>query len=513
MLPTRAEAHWTYTEIHATAKAAGNGALKKAMRDLALKDVFYLGVFVCGRKDMDRDWIYDRCKEVQENPNEHLDVWAREHYKSTIITFLLTVQDILRNAEIAIGIFSFKAPIAKSFLRQIKLELETNDTLKWLFDEVLWADPLKDCRKKGIPWSLDDGITVKRTSNRKEATVTAHGLIEGLPTGPHYDIRIYDDVITKEMVTNPEMIEKATLAWEMSINLGAEGGTSRVIGTFYHLNDTYRVMMDRKAYTPRIHPGTVDGTATGEPVLMSEAWIDERRRNMGEYVFSSQILCDPKQEGAIGFNLEWVQYWGRNQWFNMNIIMICDPAGEKKKHSDFTAIWVIGLGSDQNIYILDILRDRLSLTERGNRMFSFHRQYHPQSTYYEKYGKDSDIDYFNDRMDQENYHFHITAVGGPTPKNDRIRALVPWFEKGRIYLPHTLIREDYQGKQVDLVQYFLHHEYDPFPFGAYDDLFDALARLADEKVILAWPQEQYFGDTVLPPKDKQVEGDPWTFAG
>lgn len=69
------------------------------MRELAKKDLFFLAYYLLDRQDINRDWLFDRCKEVQANPNGYVDIWAREHYKSTIITFFLTIQDILKNPE------------------------------------------------------------------------------------------------------------------------------------------------------------------------------------------------------------------------------------------------------------------------------------------------------------------------------------------------------------------------------------------------------------------------------
>jgi hypothetical protein len=79
---------------------------------------------------------------------------------------------------------------------------------------------------------------VKRQSNSKESTVEAHGLVDGQPTGKHFKIRCYDDVVVPSSVTSPDMIQKTTEAWELSDNLGALGGTFRIAGTRYHFNDT-----------------------------------------------------------------------------------------------------------------------------------------------------------------------------------------------------------------------------------------------------------------------------------
>jgi hypothetical protein len=67
---------------------------------------------------------------VQAAPNGYLDLWGREHGKSSLITFGLTIQDILNDPEITVGIFSYSRPIAKAFLRQINCSVKATRVAK-----------------------------------------------------------------------------------------------------------------------------------------------------------------------------------------------------------------------------------------------------------------------------------------------------------------------------------------------------------------------------------------------
>src|SRR6266700_6731590 len=87
-----------YIRLHE--RAVGQPWEHEALRELARSDLFYLLVYVLGRKDVNRDWLFDRCQEVERDSDGYLDLWAREHYQSTIITFGLTIRDILRDPEI-----------------------------------------------------------------------------------------------------------------------------------------------------------------------------------------------------------------------------------------------------------------------------------------------------------------------------------------------------------------------------------------------------------------------------
>lgn len=451
-----------------------------------------------------KQWLLDRCKEVEAAPNGRLDLWSRDHYKSSIITFGLTLKDILAShgdnpvrewagREPTFGIFACTRGIAKAFLGQLKTEFENNKVLAKLYPDIIWANPKYDSPS----WSEEGGIILKRKSNPKESTVEAWGVVDNQPTSKHFTVCVYDDLITSDYVTSTERIETVTRAWELSLNLGSysNGGVARYIGTRYHFWDTYRTMMDRGTVIPRIYPATDDGTLDGKPVLLTPERLAERRRDMGAYTFSCQMLLNPLADESQGFKNEWLKYYdGELSRQGLNIYMLVDPANAKKANSDYTAIFVIGLGADNNYYVLDMVRDRLNLTERAEAVMALHKIYKPKRVGYEKYGKDSDIQHIEFKMQQENYRFEIQELGGRMSKIDRIRRLIPLFEQKRVFLPRTLHKTNYEGKVINLTQSFVQEEYLAFPISLHDDMLDCLARICDNDMQTIFPDA---GETVV----------------
>lgn len=463
-------------------------------RYLCRTDTYWLLWVGLGRKDIEHPWLLARCKEFDASPNGHLDLWARDHYKSTIITFAGTIREILAShgddpivaREQCISIFSHTRPIAKGFLRQIKCEFEGNRLLKALYPDVLWEHPAKEAPK----WSEDDGIVVRRKGNPKEATLEAWGLVDGQPTSKHYTGMVYDDVVTRESVTTPEMIAKTTQAVELSFNLGSQGAEwRRMIGTRYHYNDTYKPMIERGTFAPRVYQATDDGTADGEPVLLTREQVALKRRDMGPYTFACQMLQDPKGDETQGFRRDWVRYCKPSSGDGMTKYLLVDAANGKRKTNDYTAAWVVGLGTDGNYYVLDVVRDRLNLTERAALIMRLHRKWRPAQVRYERYGLMADIEHIKSVMAAENYHFEVLEVGGQTPKTDRIKRLIPAFEQGQVYLPNSLHYTDYEGVTQDLISAFVEQEYMAFPVAPHDDMLDALSRIAEPDMPLDWPMQ------------------------
>lgn len=474
-----------YSTLQRSLLALSSAEQAQAIRYLCLHDLYYLLRYALNRPDAEHQWILDRCREVQADPNDRLDLWSRGHYKSSIITLALTIQDILNDPELTVGLFSHTRPIAKGFLRQIKRELETNACLRGLFPDIIWADPARQAPK----WSEDDGLVLRRRGNPKESTLEAHGLVDGQPTGKHYSIMVYDDVVTQSSVTSPEMMQKTTEMLELSYNLGTEHGRRRFVGTRYHAADSYQTILQRGTATQRVRLATDDGTLDGVPAIWTVEQLKEKRKDLGPYTFACQIMQDPLHDATQSFRREWLKHFENRSGEGMNKYLLCDAANSKRRSSDYTSIWVIGLAADRNYYALDIIRDRLNLTERAAAIMRLHRKWRPMEVRYESYGLMADIAHIKACQEAENYRFDITPVAGRAPKNDRVRRLLPLFEQGRFYLPITHNYGDYEHVVRDLVQDFIEQEYASFPVGLHDDMMDALSRIAEPELELVWPRE------------------------
>ncbi len=487
---------------------------------LGRNDRYYLLVVLLHRADALHPWLYDRCREVEANPDGYLDLWAREHYKSTLITFAGIIQEIIRDPEITIGIFSHTKPVARKFMLQVKQELEVNRELQAVYPEILYADP----RNESSKWSEEKGLVVRRKSNPKEATLEAHGLVDGQPTGAHFMLRVYDDVVTRESVSTPDQVKKTTEAWELSDNLGARGQTGEMrawhVGTRYSFADTYADIIGKQALKVRLYPATDTGLPDGKPVfLTAAAWADKKLKQ-GPATIACQQLMNPAAGNEAMFRQEWLQFIDIRP-STLNVYIMVDPAHSKKKGSDNTAMAVIGIDAGGNKFLLDGYRHKMGLKERWEAMRGLRKVWTAQpgvqmvKVGYERYGMQADLEYFEEQMLATKDHFEIHELNwvseGGQSKDDRVQRLQPDFQSKKFFLAQVCLRKDeagasvpyetanqkkvreggqafrifspvkrrdHEGSMYSLNKGFL-EEYLTYPFSAKKDLIDAVSRLYD----------------------------------
>lgn len=485
-------------------------------------DRFWLTIFLLHRRDVFEvgrpSWVYARCREVEADPDGYLDLWGREHYKSTLITFAGSIQEVIRDPEITIGIFSHTKPTAKKFFSQIKAELETNKDLIATYPEIFYADPKNESPR----WSDEKGIVVKRRGNPRESTWEAHGLVDGQPTGSHFRLRIYDDVVTLESVTTPEQVKKTTHAHAVSSNLGARDPTTGEkrawhLGTRYAFGDSYQDLIDRKVLKERIHPSTEDGTPTGTPVMMTaKQWADTKIEQPTQ-VLAAQHLMNPSAGLAAMFQVAWLKFDDIRP-ATLNVYITCDPASSRKKNSDDTVIFVTGVDATRGRWVLDGYAHKMGLAERWQKLRDLYIKWSRSpgvqfvKVGYERYGLRDALDHFEERMEIEKLGFEIVELAWPAEggnaKYDRIQRLEPdhrasrWHyaaepidaegnpiaetrnqramrESGQPYRVFSPVRRmDHEGNAYSLNKKIF-DQYARYPFVTHDDVLDAQSRLYD----------------------------------
>ena len=345
-----------------------------ALAEMFKANLWFLVYFGMRVSIANNPWWVDRCREIQNGPRSHtLDLWAREHGKSTLITVAKTIQDVLINPEERVGIFSFSRPAALSFLRSIKSIFENSSLLKACFPNILYADPRSEADK----WSETDGLIVKRKGFYKEATVEAWGLVEGSPVGKHYSLRVYDDIEVPDLVNSPDMMAKLKDAFDMSQNLGTIDGSHRVIGTTYHheglLNTLrHKATQDQKLiYTTRVRAATVDGSPSGASAYLPEERLAELRIN--RQMFYSQQLLDPTPQGTEKLDASMlVEVSPAELPKNLFKFMTVDPAGERRsdnRQGDSWAMIVCGVEPFRDdvgasrVFVLDMMVEPMTEAE------------------------------------------------------------------------------------------------------------------------------------------------------
>lgn len=237
------------------------------------------------------------------------------------------------------------------------------------------------------------------------------------------------------------------------------------------------------------------------PARLSRETLDRLRLDMTEYHYAGQILQEPVPIGGGEFKIDWVQHYQGGDVLptKMNIVILVDAAGgeemnkKKKKTSDYTAMMVVGLAQDHNYYLLDIVRDRLNLTERVDTLFALHRKWNqlagkPPKVGYERYGMMADTTYLREKMRREGYMFPLIEVGGQLSKDNRIRRLIPDMQQGRWYFPANLIYVDVEGRRFDLVHELVHSEMLIFNRSRFDDMIDALSRVYETELGMVFPK-------------------------
>lgn len=343
-------------------------------RNTIQTDLFFFVFFVMKNPLANHPFIIQACLEIEEEKGDSLEVWARDHLKTTIISVGRQCQKVLNDPERRIGIFSATRPLAVKIQSVIK-ELFESKFLINCFPDILWEDPYKDAPK----WSEapEGGLIVKRAGFYKEPTISSWGLIEGTPTGYHLTDIICDDIVTIDTLS-PDVMQKVCDNFDMAENLGSRDRQITVVGTFYRHDDPLHYIMNKKdpltdlpMFKTRKKPATVDGSFAGAAIFLPERTLAKKRAG-NIYFFFCQQLLDATPRGFQKLNYKNLITVSRKELPGVLYkFMFIDGSGDAGRRQDRAAdAWAFGVVGVEpfkddkgasRLFILDLIIEEMDL--------------------------------------------------------------------------------------------------------------------------------------------------------
>ena len=500
--------------------------VKDVRRQKALTDLHYLAADILGYKDLDTPVHKSVCQVLQTinplvsslgdpvkrakmhgldlkrpdvlpkieqyvewnaNSTTRLFLMFRGSFKTTLVSIAHTIQLMLLWPDIRILIASHKKEGgSQEILRAIKSHFTQNKKFRETFPEY--------CPKANqagvIEWGTTEKVTLpnrSKTAIFPEATLEITGVTTDV-TGRHYDYIKADDLVTKDSVTNEQMLEQTEQYNSLLKFLfnQPEWGIIDYSGTPYHFSDLYASLREQTDITKIVIPVMdTDGVPT-VPERFSKDGIERVRNDkaMSGYVFSCQYMLNPVPELDQTFRPEWWKkpgfYYEPNELpSELKVSIFVDPANSQKKKSDYTALFVVGIDSGGEYWVLDLVRDKLDVEGRASLAIKFAIKYGTHTINYESVGFQNTDAYIIRKLSKEmDFYISVNELKGTAAsKEDRIRALQPIFERGLIHFPKKYeYYSEYHKRAMDM-QGIFNREAWMFPKTEHDDMIDCLSQM------------------------------------
>tara|TARA_R110000851_G_scaffold258264_1_gene410705 strand:- start:18842 stop:20440 length:1599 start_codon:yes stop_codon:yes gene_type:complete len=366
----------------------------KAVREAAMEDLYLFARLVNPgymygsiHREIFR-WLQDYNLYGQGHAftDNKLLMLPRAHLKSHVVaTFCAWM--ITRHPEITILYTSATAQLATTQLYDIQNILDSDIYRKY------WPEYINPEVGKREKWSQTE-IKIDHPQRKKEgirdATIICAGLTTNT-TGWHADLICGDDLVVPENAYTEDGRESVSKKSSQFTSIRNTGGFTVACGTRYHPSDIYadwkdstyadydendeylgkKAVWDVKEHVVEkddvfLWPRAVrsDGKAFGfdkRSLARIEAEYSDRTQ------FFAQYYNDPNDPGSARMGRECFQYFNprhltreNGYWqYNgkrLNVYAAVDFAYSLSARADYTAIVVVGVDSDDNIYVLDIDR-------------------------------------------------------------------------------------------------------------------------------------------------------------
>ena len=331
------------------------------------------------------DW-WDR----PDAKSHQLLLFPRDHRKSGLVAYRVA-QALARDPTLRVLYISATADLAEKQLGFIK-NILTSNTFRRYWPEHVHKEEGKRSKWTNSEIELDHPL--RKKENIRDPSIFTAGLTTSI-TGKHCDIAVLDDVVVYENAYTEEGRRKVRTQYALLSSIEGAEAKEWVVGTRYHPKDLYSSMLEmiEDLYDE-------EGSKIGEePIyeVMQRAvedfgdgtgnflWPRQQRsdgkwfgfdvqilsKKRGQYLdktqFRAQYYNDPQDVSSQPIKLEHFRYYDRKRleftdghWHingkRLNLVASIDFAWSLAQKADFSALVVIGINADNEIYILDLER-------------------------------------------------------------------------------------------------------------------------------------------------------------
>lgn len=334
------------------------------------------------------EWI--RWATRKKHKSHQLTLLPRDHQKSRLIAYR-TAWHITRHPDCRILYISSTADLAEKQLKFIK------DILTSSIYSRYWPEMVNPDEGKRERWTLSEMAVdhpLRKEEGVRDPTIFTGGLTTGL-VGKHCDIAVMDDLVTGDNAYTKEGRDKVLSQYSLLTSIEGADSEGWVVGTRYHPDDLYGKLISMQVEKYDEEGEIIDyddvyetfqrevedaGDGTGEFLWPRQQRSDGRwfgfdrnilARKRAQYLdktqFRAQYYNDPNDSSNPQIDRGLFQYYDKKylkreagKWYiqgkRLNVFGAIDFAFSRSQKADYTAIAVIGIDANSNIYVLDLER-------------------------------------------------------------------------------------------------------------------------------------------------------------
>lgn len=444
-----------------------------------------------------RWWTRDDAKDHQ------LCLLPRDHQKSVLMAYRVAWW-ITNNPATTVLYISSTSGLAEKQLGLIKNILTSKIYRRY------WPEMVEVEESKREKWTNTE-IAVDHPERKKEVvrdpTVFVAGLTTSI-TGLHCNVAVLDDVVAPENAYTKDGRSKVKSQYSLLASIETTGSQEWVVGTRYHPDDLYGEMQEmneeifddegqlkRTSPVYEVFQREVEdrGDGTGQYLWPRQRRADgrwfgfdqtilakKRAKYLDKTQFRAQYYNNPNDPDNEAIGSEYFQRYDRKflkkedgiwcfKGAPLNVFASMDFAFSLKARADWSALVIIGIDPEWNVYVLDI--DRFK-TNRVSEYFKHILDAHI------KWGFRKircEVNVAQDALVEELKHTYIRQAGIPLSvdkfrptrqqgtKEERIHAeLAPRYENFQMWHPETGLVQELEDELRS-------------PHPKHDDIKDALA--------------------------------------